>query len=106
MRMSESCGRWSRLRPDLLATLAAVAALAGLPFAACRPVSHRAAAPNVRRGIAGVVYDSLSYRALRGATVQIVDAGRPASHPLSLQTNDRGEYAAESLPPGRYLATF
>ncbi|HXT14438.1 MAG TPA: carboxypeptidase-like regulatory domain-containing protein [Gemmatimonadaceae bacterium] len=97
--MNESfarCWRRSWRNGSLLASAAVSGCIA----------AHVVSTPVISRGVAGIVYDSLAHTALKGATVQFVDAEHPQARPVSLQTNERGEYAAENLPPGRYLATF
>jgi hypothetical protein len=99
--MSGSRARWwQRSSPSWPVIAAAVVT------ASCQHLTRVTPPPVVAHGIAGVVYDSLSHHALQGATVQLVDAEHPQAQPVSLETNDRGEYAAANLPPGHYLATF
>jgi len=64
------------------------------------------AAPVVSRGVAGVVFDSLSGHALPGARVQLVDATHPALPPSTLISDSAGAFAVPDIAPGRYMATF
>src|SRR5918998_3903341 len=75
-----------------LALLALAAAAAG------------AQAPAVR--ISGTAYDSTAMRPLAGALVQLVPADQPQARARSAQSDSLGRWALDSVPPGRWLATF
>lgn len=57
--------------------------------------------------VEGVVYDSLSDRPLRGATVQLVSAGDSAGRRTwAVRTDTAGWFRIEGLPPGKYAGGF
>jgi hypothetical protein len=55
--------------------------------------------------VTGVVYDSVSSRPLSGAFVQLIDRSRPETA-RSVESDARGEFAIDSVAPGRYVLGF
>jgi hypothetical protein len=76
----------------------------GLRAAAIVALAATSAAAQSRR-VTGVVYDSVSMRPVTGAFVQLVEPGRPAMA-RSVESDARGEFAIDSVAPGRYVLGF
>jgi hypothetical protein len=85
---------------SLAMALLALTAPSGTPLSA----QDVAPGPVVAR-VSGVVFDSVAARPLTGAIVQLVPAAERAVA-LSVQTDQSGSFAFDSLGAGRYLLGF
>ncbi len=105
-RGSRRLRRWRRVarRPALLLSLAM--ALLALTAPSGTPLSAQDVAPGpVVARVSGVVFDSVAARPLTGAIVQLVPAAERAVA-RSVQTDQSGSFAFDSLGAGRYLLGF
>ncbi len=71
-----------------------------------QPPTIGAPPPRPSATVSGVVYDSITSRAIAGATIEFVNANDPAARPTTAVSGADGRYSIRDLPPGSYLAGF
>ncbi len=105
-RGSRRLRRWRRVARRAALLLSLAMALLALTAPSGTPLSAQDVAPGpVVARVSGVVFDSVAARPLTGAIVQLVPAAERAVA-LSVQTDQSGSFAFDSLGAGRYLLGF